>query len=1572
MGYGVDRPHYLRVWNIDQHPYKHKLPEFQYLNPALPGISNLDDVIDWLVSVIYPNTQGAVATPAVLPVSITPTITIASPGVLTAASHKRQNNDELYLQTSGALPTGLVAGTKYFVVEADTNTFQLALTESGTAINTSGTQSGVHTIDNTLNDYRVVLDDGDGKAAAYRWQSRLGGAEAWYKQYDMDWSEDSILSGIVSKTQDMWVSRQGTRDIDSAGSYITGTFAGQRIIGGSVTNTNMTLTANNADTTGYIQTTNTLRPSANNTYDLGTSAERWKDGYFYNSVVVGSASMTLSAGSITDSSGAISFGNENLSTTGDFSGKDVTATSSFIVGTTTIAAASITDSSGAISFGNENLSTTGTLAAEDVTLTKNTFTLIFSADDGAGKSTILSSQGEISFGNENLTTTGKITVADIDATNTDTDTLTVNTSFAGSAFLDDDSMATATDSTAASSESIKAYFDNSLSDIWDNNMCSNLSGPSTAFEITDAGSATVNISAGNLYIKTTDSIVGHIVKIAYAGETGVSVPTDNTLNWAYLAYSTGTAALAFTTTLSDMNLNTEVVVAKVFRSGNVLTIWNLGQRFSNYRSNACKKDFELFGMQRATGLILSAPAASKVAVEAGVIYCSQNRLTIAAIDTNVASTFSTWNSSSSVTADTTGITDVDNANYWNGSALVSLTTNRRTTRFFYVDFDGGLHMQWGTSNVTSVGAALAEEIPATPSFLTNFSIYVGRIVLQEGETTYEEITNPFSTPESAVSVTDHGDLSGLADDDHTQYLLRADILDEDNMATDSDTVPPSQQSTKAFVTSGTVVMTSKSIDADNNTITNLELDNLKAGVLDTDLSAVSGSDDTVASAKAIDAFMTTHISDTTPHATITNSSIVTPSRLDVKQGTEADLTTYAATASNGQMCFATDTKKMYQVVDSALTEVGGGGAGSSDTIHLLIANNFTDIDDVDLTGNNAAFDGGGAITEAPTLSTTAADLILDNDETVVIKYVPAADGSSDYFGFTKGIDQGYRGRMIGFAFEFKNESTTVDNDFRFCVKIKDGANAGLITYKNMEAYSPANNESKSFQTAIFIPTDCTEIEFGWQNTSATTTVELYVDNILVSAKPYQYVDLEISQTIRLHTSNGFGSSSTKIRRYTTVVENIGANLITYADSASLGSTFTILKDGIYSISISDTGTADNYAGVSLNSSELTTNLQSITESDRLCLQYESVSTASACAAWEGKLSAGDVIRPHTAGGDSWSTTYCNFTITGRAKSEHVVTPAESNMTDWESYTVTSLWSANTVHTSYKKRIGDTLWVRGKMELSGAPDGGQLTIDLPTGLTIDENKMTTADADDNFAELDSDVTILDNGTAVYKGSVYRKSGLDNNTLEMYWHSDNGTGITSATGVGASSPMTFANNDTLLYSYKVPIAEWSSNASFLVAIPTMSPGIVLSFTGTTAPDGFFLCDGSAITRTTYPKLFNIIGITHGQGDGSTTFNIPDYEGKFLRGVDNAASRDPDAASRTAMNTGGNTGDNVGSVQPDEFKSHRHELKLVFDTPGLNGYPSGGANGFVTVLTDGINLSGGNETRPINAYVNYIIKY
>jgi microcystin-dependent protein len=134
---------------------------------------------------------------------------------------------------------------------------------------------------------------------------------------------------------------------------------------------------------------------------------------------------------------------------------------------------------------------------------------------------------------------------------------------------------------------------------------------------------------------------------------------------------------------------------------------------------------------------------------------------------------------------------------------------------------------------------------------------------------------------------------------------------------------------------------------------------------------------------------------------------------------------------------------------------------------------------------------------------------------------------------------------------------------------------------------------------------------------------------------------------------------------------------------------------------------------------------------------------------------------------------------------------------------------------------------------------------------------------------------------------------------------------------------------------------------------------------------LCDGSAVSRTTYAALFDAIGTAFGYGDNINTFNLPDFRGRFLRGVDGATTRDPDRASRTAMNTGGNTGDNVGSIQGHQYQSHTHTVNATTNL-------AGGAQGKVAWGNDTpsasnvMNASGGNETRPLNAYVNYCIAY
>lgn len=196
----------------------------------------------------------------------------------------------------------------------------------------------------------------------------------------------------------------------------------------------------------------------------------------------------------------------------------------------------------------------------------------------------------------------------------------------------------------------------------------------------------------------------------------------------------------------------------------------------------------------------------------------------------------------------------------------------------------------------------------------------------------------------------------------------------------------------------------------------------------------------------------------------------------------------------------------------------------------------------------------------------------------------------------------------------------------------------------------------------------------------------------------------------------------------------------------------------------------------------------------------------------------------------------------------------------------------------------------------------------------------------------------------------------------------------------------------------------------------PGVVLSFAGAAVPSGFLSCNGAEVSRSTYANLFAAIGTAHGAGDGANTFHLPDYRGRFLRGVDGTASRDPDKTIRTAMAAGGASGNVVGSVQTDDYASHNHTQNSHNHTQNSHNHnqdPHGhdilsnytgsiGGTRYVntydpiqgmslddtiirdTTATNQANTAtnnattatnqatGGNETRPENAYVNYIIKY
>ena len=155
----------------------------------------------------------------------------------------------------------------------------------------------------------------------------------------------------------------------------------------------------------------------------------------------------------------------------------------------------------------------------------------------------------------------------------------------------------------------------------------------------------------------------------------------------------------------------------------------------------------------------------------------------------------------------------------------------------------------------------------------------------------------------------------------------------------------------------------------------------------------------------------------------------------------------------------------------------------------------------------------------------------------------------------------------------------------------------------------------------------------------------------------------------------------------------------------------------------------------------------------------------------------------------------------------------------------------------------------------------------------------------------------------------------------------------------------------------------------------PGTVVAYMGATAPTGWLLCNGQPISRyAPYDKLYAVIGNACGSPNANE-FNLPDFRGRFLRGWDNAIGRDPDRASRTAMATGGNAGDAIGSVQTDAFKSHTHTTTDKFTNwSATSASGSAGNTGATTQYIEypTSSATGGSETRPINAYVNYIIKF
>lgn len=206
------------------------------------------------------------------------------------------------------------------------------------------------------------------------------------------------------------------------------------------------------------------------------------------------------------------------------------------------------------------------------------------------------------------------------------------------------------------------------------------------------------------------------------------------------------------------------------------------------------------------------------------------------------------------------------------------------------------------------------------------------------------------------------------------------------------------------------------------------------------------------------------------------------------------------------------------------------------------------------------------------------------------------------------------------------------------------------------------------------------------------------------------------------------------------------------------------------------------------------------------------------------------------------------------------------------------------------------------------------------------------------------------------------------------------IYTATSSGWANPQTPIENIFYIILETQNIYTYDDDNETLVSVgggagggDSTPIGTVEAYAGANAPDGYLLCDGSAVSRTTYSDLYNVIGTTYGSGDGSTTFNLPNIKGKVVVMLD---------SNDTDFDTLGETGGN---------KKHHHLTPIGFDPnnflygyAGSDGNPAYGSEvvydikrnsltGFTQADNEPARIANTNDSSSLQPYIvlNYIIK-
>jgi microcystin-dependent protein len=295
------------------------------------------------------------------------------------------------------------------------------------------------------------------------------------------------------------------------------------------------------------------------------------------------------------------------------------------------------------------------------------------------------------------------------------------------------------------------------------------------------------------------------------------------------------------------------------------------------------------------------------------------------------------------------------------------------------------------------------------------------------------------------------------------------------------------------------------------------------------------------------------------------------------------------------------------------------------------------------------------------------------------------------------------------------------------------------------------------------------------------------------------------------------------------------------------------------------------------------------------------------------LTAGYSI-PTTTDQTNWGTAYTNritsLTVTGSSGAATLT----SNTLNIPTYTLAGLGGQAT-STNLTSLSGLTYAAASFVKMTSS---GTFSLDTSTYLTA--NQSITLSGDVTGSGTTAITTTLAT-VGVAKGGTGLTTLTANNVIL-----GNGTSAPTFVAPGSSGNLLTSNGTT-----------WQSTAP--AASSSMPTGALMPYAGATAPTGYLLCDGSAVSRTTYAALFAVLSTTYGSGDGSTSFNLPSMAGRLPMGAGTGAGLNssgtgaPSGTAQTARTRGQWLGEETHLLTAAELASHTHANTVGSSAGGSN---------------------------------------